>query len=396
MRFVEKHIFRKTHPYYKELDSLAFLSKNLYNSALYTIRQHFCSTGKYLNYNSVQQEFQNYKNPDYYALPAKVSQQVLRILDKNYVSYFRLKKSKENTKPPYYKHKENGRNVVVYTNQALSFEKGKDFNIIQLSKTNIKIHTKLEKDKIKQVRILRRPYYYKIEIVYEKEFEFKILDPSRFASIDLGVNNLAALIFNKDYQPQLINGKPLKSINQFYNKENAKYKSFLDNKYTSNKIEKLAYKRNNKVDDYLHKSSRYIINQLVSNQIGNLVIGYNPNWKQEINIGKKNNQNFVFIPFLNFVNMLKYKAEFYGISVKIITEEYTSKCSFLDNESIEKHEKYKGKRIKRGLFRSSDNKIINADLNGSGNILRKAFSKSLRLDGIEGLVVNPLKILGFS
>ena len=196
-------------------------------------------------------------------------------------------------------------------------------------------------------------------------------DNKRYCSIDLGLNNLATIGSNV-IKPFIINGNPLKSINQYFNKK----RSFLQSKlnkgeYTNENLERLYLKRNNKIKDYLHKASRYIINQLVSNNINTLVIGHNKNWKQEINIGKRNNQNFVNIPFNNLIHMLTYKAQLEGIQVIETEESYTSKCSFLDNEEICKHEEYLGKRIKRGLFKAFNGKLINADLNGALNILRK-------------------------
>ena len=173
-------------------------------------------------------------------------------------------------------------------------------------------------------------------------------------------------------KPFSINGKPLKSINQYYDKEKARLQAHLKcNKKTSKRINSITNIRNNKVKDYLHKSSREIVNFLVSNNISTLIIGYNEEWKQNINLGRTNNQSFVNIPFYTFINQLDYKCKLEGINVILTEESYTSKCSFLDNESIEKHESYLGKRIKRGLFKSAEGKLINADLNGSLNILKK-------------------------
>ena len=196
-------------------------------------------------------------------------------------------------------------------------------------------------------------------------------DNKRYAAIDLGLNNLATVGSNV-VKPFIINGKPLKSINQYWNKEKARLQSHLKgNKKTSKRIESITNKRNNKVKDYLHKSSRKIVNFLVSNNISTLIIGYNEEWKQNINLGRTNNQTFVNIPFYTFIQQLEYKCKLEGINFLITEESYTSKCSFLDNESVEKHESYLGKRIKRGLLRSAEGKLINADLNGSLNILKK-------------------------
>ena len=200
------------------------------------------------------------------------------------------------------------------------------------------------------------------------------LNNDRYCSIDLGINNLATVSSNV-IKPFIINGKPIKSINQFYNKKLAYYKSKLKNRKTSKKINRLTNKRENKIKDYLHKSSRYIVNHLVSNNINTLVIGYNKGWKQDINIGKVNNQKFVNVPFLTFITMLEYKCKIEGINVIINEESYTSKCSFLDDEEICKHDNYLGRRIKRGLFKTSNGIFMNADLNGSLNILKKVVGK---------------------
>lgn len=186
----------------------------------------------------------------------------------------------------------------------------------------------------------------------------------------------------------MINGRALKSINQYFNKKRALLMSYIGSKGKSKRLEQLLHKRNNKIADYLHKSSKIIIERLINNQVGVLVIGQNKQWKQNIELGKINNQNFVSVPHTMFINQLKYKAELSGIDVIITEESYTSKCSFLDHEEIKKHESYKGKRISRGLFRSENGNLINADVNGSGNIIRKAVPNAFA-DGIEGVVVRP-------
>ena len=371
MKLVEQHLIKKTNPMFKECKDLCFKSKNLYNRALYEIRQEYINNKKYLNYYDIEKLYKTEKWIDYEALPRKVSQQTLKLLDKNWKSFFALLKSEKvdnkKVKLPKYLRK-NGLFLLVYTTQAISKTELKQ-GIIKLSQTNIKFKT--NKKNIKQVRIIPKYGRYVIEVIYEiQEIKTKE-DNKRYCSIDLGLNNLATVGSNV-IKPFIINGKPLKSINQYFNKKVAKEKSLLPKgDYTNENLERLYIKRNNKIKDYLHKASRYIINHLVSNNINTLVIGHNKNWKQEISIGKVNNQNFVSIPFNNLIHMLTYKAQLEGINVIEIEESYTSKCSFLDNEEICKHEEYLGKRIKRGLFKASNGKLINADLNGALNILRK-------------------------
>lgn len=382
MLLVEQHIIKQQHPFFKECDDLCFKSKNLYNSGLYAVRQHFFNEKQFLNGFSLINKFTNENNVDYKNLPSKVSQQTLKIVEQNFKSFFGALKSKKNgnndrkIKIPNYLDKIKGRQIVIYTNQTLSIPLLKQ-SIIKLSQTNIEFKTFVPSKDIQQVRIVPKNGHYVIEVVYKKEIKELKQDNKRYSSIDLGLNNLATVGSNVT-TPFIINGKPLKSINQYYNKKLAKLKSNLkEHEKSSNRIKRLHFKRNNKIKDYLHKSSRCIINQLVSNSINTLIIGHNKEWKQEINIGSVNNQKFVSIPHSRFIDMLKYKASLEGINVILQEESYTSKCSFLDNEPIQKHECYKGTRIKRGLFKSKEHGIINADVNGSLNILKKQLEMPL-------------------
>lgn len=372
MILTERHIIRKTNSLYKELDMLCFLSKNLYNSALYTVRQFYFENKKYINWININNQFIKDKQTDYYALPCKVSQQTLKMVDQNMKSFFNALKAK-NSKPrlPKYLDKTKGRFVVTYTNQAISKTELKKGYIV-LSKTNIRIKTKVHD--IQQVRIVPQNNIIVVEVLYKVDCKSNISDVRKYCGVDFGLDNLMSCGFS-NIRPMLINGRPLKSINWYYNKKKAELQSLLKNKYTSNRITNLTIKRNNKINNYLHKSSRLFINYLVSNGITDVVIGYNKEWKQGINIGRVNNQNFVNIPYYKLLNMLTYKCELIGITVHITEESYTSKCSFLDNEEICKHEEYKGKRIKRGLYKSSDERLINADVNGALNILKKVIGE---------------------
>ncbi len=231
------------------------------------------------------------------------------------------------------------------------------------------------------MRIIPKLNYYVIEVVYES-IEVKLdLYEYNVASVDLGVNNLATVTSNKKgFQPFIINGRPVKSINQFYNYKKGKLQSELKKTKSSNRIKRLSTKRNFKIDDYLHKTSRYIINHLIKNQIGVLVIGNNPNWKQDINLGRKNNQNFVQIPFFKLIEQLKYKAKLVGIKVIINEESYTSIASFLDWDDLPVYQKsvkhrFSGKRVKRGLYKASNGVKYNADVNGSLNTDTKSSPK---------------------
>lgn len=369
MILTERHIIKETDNRFAELDNLCYLSKNLYNAGLYTVRQYYFNNNKFLSYVSNVSIMSATDNIDYRTLPSKVSQQTLKLVEQNFKSFFGSLKAKVGkVKIPKYLPKD-GRQVVVYTNQAVS-KKWLTKGLIKLSNCEALIKTNV-KD-IKQVRIVPKGNHIVVEVLYEADEKILKEDNGRYCSIDLGLNNLATIGSNV-IKPIIVNGKPLKSINQYYNKKLAKLKSNLNgNKKTSKRIKSLTLKRNNKIKDYLHKASRLIINHLISNNINTLVIGKNDGWKKEIRIGKRNNQNFVQIPHTTFVNMLQYKAKLEGINVILQEESYTSKCSFLDNEDICKHVEYKGKRIKRGLFRTKLNRLINADLNGALNILKKA------------------------
>jgi putative transposase len=402
VQLVEQHIIKETDPRFESIDKAAFASKNLYNYANYIVRQEFINNNKYLNYAAI---YHLVKDSDAYkALPRKVSQLVLKQLDQSWCAFFAAIRE-WNQQPekffgrpglPKYKDKQKGRNLLVYNNQAIS-KKAIAKGLIKPSGLDITVET--EQQNVDQVRIVSRNGYYVVEVVYSVEIEPNPnLDDNFVAGIDIGLNNLVALTSNKPgFQPLIVNGRPLKSINQFYNKCKAELQSQLEgNRKTSKRITKLSYKRNRKVNHYLHNASRQIIDRLVDEGIGTLVIGKNKNWKQEINIGRQNNQNFVSIPHARFVNLLSYKAKLAGIKVITTEEGYTSKCSFLNLEPIGKHEEYAGKRIKRGLFRANDGTLINADVNGSGNIIRKvvpnAFApqSSGQADGIEDFVVRPL------
>ena len=371
MYLVERHIIKNN----KELDELCFKSKNLYNKALYLVRQHYFKTKGYLNFFEVRKLLANSKDIDYYALPTRVSNNTLMLLDRNFKSFFGLLKKKLNSnynkdvRIPRYLDKD-GRYTAIFHKSAISkvyLRKG----IIKLSSLSIEIPTKVTESNLVEVRVLPRNNHHVVEVVYKVDDVEPKSDNGRYASIDLGLDNLATVSSNV-VKPFIINGGPLKSINQYYNKEKARLQSHLKgNKKTSKRIYSITNKRNNKIKDYLHKSSRLIVNSLVSNNISTLIIGYNEEWKQNINLSRTNNQAFVNIPFLTFINQLDYKCKLEGINVILTEESYTSKCSFLDGESLEEHENYLGKRIKRGLFRSAKGKLINADLNGSLNILRK-------------------------
>lgn len=370
----EKHVINENHPFFDECFSLTHLSKNLYNATLYAVRQQFIFNKKFLSYNEINRKFTHRNQHDYRQLPSKVAKHTQQSVEKNMKSFYALLKLKR--KGQYDKVvrlpkflKKDGLYVIHYEKGALSFKKKQGY--IHLSKTSIFVKSQQDVSKIQYVKIVPKGNHFVIVVGYKAEIQEPLIDNNRYASVDLGLNNLMTVSSNV-VEPFIINGKPIKSINQYYNKRVSKLKSRLpENKRTSKHINNLYKNRSNKIDDYLHKSSQLLVNHLVSNQINTLIIGYNKGWKQDINIGKRNNQNFVQIPFHKLIHMLTYKCENVGINVILQEESYTSKCSFLDNEPIRKHTRYLGKRVKRGLFKTHSNKKINADLNGSLNILKK-------------------------
>lgn len=402
MRQVEKHVIRCSTKEWKEIDELAFKSKNLYNRANYELRQHFFQTNQILDYNEMASRMQSEES--YCALPRKVSQQVLRCLDRNWKSCQEATKAYQKDpskflgrpKLPKYKDKERGRNLLVYTIQAISALNLKN-GWIKPSGTSLMISCR--QAGINQVRIVPQLNYYVVEIIYEKPVQ-QLVDGDLIASVDIGLNNLAAVTSNqKGFKPFLINGRPVKAINNYYNKQKAKLQSLLQgNQKTSNRIQRVSTKHKFRIDDYLHKASRLIINQLVESNISTLVIGKNDNWKQEINIGKVNNQQFTSVPHARFIEMLTYKAKLVGIKVIITTESYTSVASFLDGDTIPvygtpsaKDAKFSGKRVKRGLYKSGAGIKFNADINASYNIMRKVVPEAFG-NGIKGVVVHPVKV----
>lgn len=396
MYLVEMHQIKKNHKDFTKLDNICFLSKNLYNSTLYAIRQHYFETKEYLNYYEVNKKFCVENQKDYRALPAQIAQQTLKLVDANFLSFFKSRKAGiASARIPKYLDPVVGRQVVHIPKQYIK----KQDQSVYIRQFDLRLKTKVET--IEYINIIPDNQRIFISVAYKVDCKEPI-ESENYAGLDLGVDNLATVTLTNS-NPLIINGKPLKSINQYYNKKLAYYKSTLEtcnNKKSSNSIVKLTQKRNNKIKDYMHKASNKIVNHLVSNQISLLVIGYNKNWKQDTNIGKRNNQNFVQIPFLSFVNMLKYKCQLQGISVQTVEEAHTSKCSFLDYESIEHHDEYMGRRIKRGLFKTKDGICINADVNGSLNILRKFLIKNeigdiyqMMINPIEGAVSRPVKVV---
>lgn len=375
-------------------------SNSLYNCALYIIKSYFKETGLYIGFNKLYHEIKI--NEHYCSMPKKVSNRIVSLVDKDFRSFFALlnrKKKGEYTasiKEPSYKKRGQQFNLI-FPNDQVTLKN----NILKLTK-KIKIQFSKKIDgTIKQLIIIPKyKGYYDMCLQYEEtktnnnDYELK---EENYLSIDLGINNLCACFSNVG--PSFImNGKPLKSYNQFYNKRKAKIQSELktvNDKNWSNLLSKMTINRNNYINNYFNQSVKKIIDYCLKYKIKNIIVGYNEGWKQEVDIGKKNNQNFMNIPHLNLRKKLEYKCENYGMNFIQHEESYTSKCSFLDNESISKHNNYMGKRVKRGLFKSSDGILLNADINGSGNIMRKVVSNVHVTDEIVASMVKPIILNSF-
>jgi len=375
----------------ENIKELCHLSKNIYNEANYVIRQEFFKTKRWIRYNELYKLLKESEN--YRALPAQTAQQILKIVDRNWKSFFNAmnewkehpKKFNERPRPPKYKKKD-GIFMLVFTNQQVKIKEGQ---LIFPKVVGLKLNTRI-KEGIREVRIIPKGVGYVVEVVYEKEVNVMKKERNRVAGIDLGVRNLITIANNIGEEPIVVKGGVARSINQFFNKEKARLQRIYAKQgiKTSKRMKRLSVKRERKLKDFFHKVSKFVAEWCASHNIGRLVIGYNKEWKQEVNLGKRNNQNFVQIPFWTLIQQIKYKAEERGIEVIIVEEDHTSKCSFLDDEQIE-HRDYIGKREK-GLFRSAMGIIINADVNAAYNIIRKAIPEAFA-DGIEGVGLHPVR-----
>lgn len=401
IKLVEKHIIKPTHELYKAIDDLCFKSRLLRNKANFIIRQNFFSTKnhKFLDYNFMDKLFKRHEDLEifYRDVPrATIAQQCLRQLNTEWTSFFKSVKeynkdpSKYTGRPKPPKYKKN-KDTYVAILLPQEFEQTAKYIEFPDYLNNYKIGYR-NKGKLKQIRFIPcSNKVYKIELVFECELTDALADNDRYLCIDLGVDNLATITTNIGTYPILLNGKGLKSINQYYNKIISAKKSILPfykngkQQSTSKLIERLYINRNNKISSYMHILSKFVVEYAEINNINTIIIGYNKGWKQDSNIGKVNNQNFQQLPFLTFVQQIEYKAKLKGISVERITEAYSSGTSFLDREPLTKKYYNKSRRIHRGLFKTNNNLLINADVNGSYQIMKKYLQKQKKSYVIEGL-----------
>src|SRR5260221_2941934 len=461
MRLVERHVIKRADPRFTAMDRAAFASKNLYNKALYATRQAFFQDGSPPSYPSLYHHMKG--EPEYAALPRKVAQWVLKQVCTAWDSYKEAlaawgadpSKFLDQPRIPRYKPKQQGRNLLVYTTQALSQPALRN-SLICPSGLGITVQT--QQSNVQQVRIIPRMGIYVAEVIYKQEPAQAKVAPALHAGVDIGLidhspqlkpggflgcsqrtrpahpkvkrcdrltralrtwvssslhrrtfpqalrygtqsttrrarapcipspqgrgllaekDNLALLTSDKPgFVPRLVNGRPVKSINQFYNKRRAELQSRLGDAHTSRRLARITTKRTQRIDWYLHTASRRIIDLLVAEGIGTLCIGKNPLWKQQVNMGRRNNQNFVSVPHARFIALLTYKADLVGIRVCVTEESYTSKASFLDGDPLQVYDPtqpapaFNGRRVKRGLYRAADGRHIKADANGSDNTTR--------------------------
>jgi len=390
---------------YKILKDYAHYSNNLYNSALYVVRQYYFQTNKYIGYKKLEKELKT--NDNFNLLPIQSAQQILRLIDQNYRSFFTLLRKKQKGQYdgkihiPNYLEK-NKCYYIIFTFQnskiienKIHLYRSKNYKKLNSNKLEIDFTYKID-GKIKQ--ILFKPdkegKYFKMYINYEENKPKEIIfDKNKYLSIDFGIDNLCGCVDTLGHS-FLMNGKPIKSYNRWYNKKLAERRSILkikNNKEWSSYLTKITIDRENFIDNYFNQVVSRIIKHCIQYEIGNIIIGYNESWKTECNMGKVNNQKFIYIPY----RLLKQKLENKCINLAINTidheESYTSKCSLVDLEPIKIHDKYVGKRIQRGLFKTKNGLFLNADINGSGNIMRKVIGDAWLSQPIVDLMFNPFR-----
>ena len=412
MRRVEQHVIEKSHPQYQAVDEMAFASKNLWNLANYHVRQSFIFQKKYLGNTAT---FHLLKETDAYkALPSKVANQVLLQVHRAWTAFFEAMAAYDECpvkftgqpKLPKYLHKTQGRNVLVFELGCIwkAELRIKEIAVSQLGRIG---ETKQSPSSVQQVRLVPQADHYVLEVVYEAKEQATLgLDPNLFVALDAGINVLAALSSNKPgFVPRLVSGKPLKAVNQLYNKQREHEQKTLakgkEPRYASHRLDRITTKRTRRVTHYLHTASRRIIDLLVAEGIGTLVLGKNPFWKTNVELGKKHNQEFVQIPHARFLEMLTYKAEAKGIRVIVTEESYTSQASFLDLDPLpvydptqgseqEEKPRFSGRRDGR-WYRVKGRAPIHSDVNGSFNIGRKVFPTAFG-PGIEATAVRPRQL----
>lgn len=386
MQLTERHLIKPNHELYATLDDLTFKAKNLYNHGLYLYRQSYFEyksnpDNPVLSWADIDKNLRKQGHDDIRALPSKVANAVLKNLGENISSFWKLvhlkNKGELNQKPklPGYLHKTDGRYPVSFNYQTFGAKRGANNELFLCPKgLNLPIPTKV--DNPKQVRIIPSHNNFIIEVIYNAE-ERAPKSTSKYAGIDLGVDNFATITFSTQNKPLIIKGLELKSLNQGYNRLISKAQSLLPGTCkTSKSIHRLWLRRTWILKTKIHQMTAFLTNLFDEMQIEKVFIGKNTGWKQNLPFGKKVKQRFAYLPHETFIEQLQYKCQLRGITVITQEESYTSKASFLDNDDIPVYgetdnPKFSGRRIKRGLYRSSGGQLINADVNGSYNILKR-------------------------
>ena len=404
-----KHLSKED---YKSLKQLCHIAKNLTNQAIYNVRQYYFAEGEYLNY---EKNYALLKSSDNYKmLNSNMAQQILKEVDGSFKSFFGLlklaKKGKyafKDCKLPKYLPKDG------YATLVIGFVRLKGNKLIlPFSNTYKKTHKSIEitippillDKKVKEIRIIPKANarFFEIQYIYEAECVRRNLNKNNALALDLGVNNLVTAV-SSNGKSFIIDGRRLKSINQWYNKQNARLQSVKDKQklgYRPTSRQKaIARDRNNKVNDYMNKAARKIIDYCIKNDIGTLVVGYNETFQRNSHMGKQNNQNFVNIPYGQLRSKLEYLCKLNGITYVKQEESYTSKASFWDKDDIPvynddnpKEYTFSGKRVHRGLYKRADGKYFNADVNGALNIMRKSSVVDMSILYGRGEVDTPVRI----
>lgn len=397
---------------YKTIRELCHAAKNLTNEAIYNVRQYFFTEGEYLKYEKNYVLLKN--SPNYKTLNSNMAQQILKEVDGSFKSFFGLLKlakqgkyAFKDCKLPHYLPKDG------YTTLVIGFVRlNGNKLILPCSNSFRKTHKAVEitippvllDKKVKEIRIIpkAKARFFEIQYIYEAECIQRNLNPNNALALDLGINNLITAVSNTG-RSFIVDGRRLKSINQWFNKENARMQSIKDkqhcDKKTTNRQKAIARDRNNKVNDYMNKAARKVIDYCISNNIGTLVVGYNETFQRSSNIGSRNNQSFVNIPYGQLRSKFEYLCKLNGIRFVKQEESYTSKASFWDKDAIPvynidnpKEYRFSGQRIHRGMYRTAGGSTFNADVNGALNIMRKSNVVDLGILYARGEVDTPIRI----
>ena len=413
---IKQQVKHLTKEEYNILRELCRTAKNLTNQAIYNVRQHYFQEKQYLRYESNYHEIKNCEN--YKLLNSNMAQQTLKNVDAMFKSFFALiklaKQGKYNfryIKLPNYLPKNGYANLIIgminiKDDMTLTIPYSYTFKKKYDTKIQIKVPKLLEDKKIKEIQIIPKfnARFFEIQYTYEVQEENIQLNTNNALAIDLGVNNLCTCVTNTG-KSFIVDGRKLKSINQFFNKQNARLQSIKDKQNIKRQTKKqflISRKRKNRVDDYINKACRYIINYCLTNDIGTLVIGYNQSFQNKANLGKKTNQIFTQLPFGKIREKLEYLCRRYNINYILQEESYTSKASFFDNDKLPVYNmdnpqtyEFSGKRVKRGLYQTKDGYRFNADCNGALNILHKSNVVDLSVLYSRGALDTPKRIRVF-